>query len=420
MKFKNTTIKLMKFFLKDFNEFCDYRNSETQKSMDTILTIIYNDIKLSNIYVETTCKQPIIEQIIKEIHLVDDIPKTHLLNSKLVPSNIRNYINHMSVGYFKASIFVSSIKVNIYFLMFDAAEFNNIKIIEKKMRQAVKIIRFCYSYAKNISMESMDLFLYLTHFGKELPKNKLAVLGDIHSRSAVSVSCQKKSELLLFRNEEWKKVLINELFHCLCLDFSGLNYKKLRDEIKNIFDVKSKFDLSEAYTEFWSTLINSCMISYNLLEDKNDIETFFLYSEFCIQFEKIFSLYQCVKILNYMGLGYSNLYKTDQLSKSLRKLLYKDNGNVFSYYIIKLILLYNSDQFMEWCLVNNTTLIAFDKSPLTYKRFGNFIKNNYNKTDFLSKIRKIEGIFYKINKNYAYPAKNMIAKTSRMTICELD
>ena len=74
-----------------------------------------------------------------------------------------------------------------------------------------------------------------------------------------------------------------------------------------------------------------------------------------------------------MGLHYPNLYKTDQLSKSLRKLLYKDNDNVFSYYIIKLILLYHSDEFMEWCLINNTSMISFDKSPLTYRRFGNFI-----------------------------------------------
>ena len=420
MKFKKTTIKLMKYFLKDFNTFCDCRDSDTQKSMDKILTIIYNDIKLSSIYIEAACKEPFVDDIIKEIRLVDDIPQTHLLNSKLIPSNIRNYINHMSVGYFKASIFVSSIKVNIYFLMFDAAEFNNIKIIKKKIREAVKIIRFCYSYTKRTSIESIDLFLYLTHFNKEIPKNKLAVLGGLHYNSSVSISCQKKSEVLVFRNEEWKKVLIHELFHCLCLDFSGLNYKELRNTIKNIFNVKSNFDLSEAYTEFWSTIINSCMISYTLLEDKNDIECFFLYSEFCIQFEKIFSLYQCVKILNYMGLHYPNLYKTDQLSKSLRKLLYKDNDNVFSYYIIKLILLYHSDEFMEWCLINNTSMISFDKSPLTYRRFGNFIKNNYNKIGFLNKIKKMEVIFYKIHKNYAYPAKDMISKTSRITICELD
>ena len=32
----------------------------------------------------------------------------------------------------------------------------------------------------------------------------------------------------------------------------------------------------------------------------------------------------------------------------------------------------------------------------------------------------MEVIFYKIHKNYAYPAKDMISKTSRITICELD
>ena len=71
MKFKNTTIKLMKYFLKYFNTFCDSRDSNTQKSMDTILTIIYNDIKLSNIYVEAACKESFVDPIIKEIRDLD-------------------------------------------------------------------------------------------------------------------------------------------------------------------------------------------------------------------------------------------------------------------------------------------------------------------------------------------------------------
>ena len=53
--------------------------------------------------------------------------------------------------------------------------------------------------------------------------------------------------------------------------------------------------------KFWATIINSCFISYKLLDGKNDINSFFLFSEFCIQFEKIFSLFQCVKMLNYMA-----------------------------------------------------------------------------------------------------------------------
>ena len=31
-------------------------------------------------------------------------------------------------------------------------------------------------------------------------------------------------KILIYRKEEWKKVLIHELFHSLCLDFSGIRF----------------------------------------------------------------------------------------------------------------------------------------------------------------------------------------------------
>ena len=58
--------------------------------------------------------------------------------------------------------------------------------------------------------------------------------------------------------------------------------------------------------------------------ETQDLETYLLFMQFCIQFEKIFSLFQCVKILHYMGLQYDNLYKSNALSVGLRNLLYKE------------------------------------------------------------------------------------------------
>ena len=43
---------------------------------------------------------------------------------------------------------------------------------------------------------------------------------------------------MIYRREEWKKVLIHELFHSLCLDFSSVKYDDLRTKMKKLFDVK--------------------------------------------------------------------------------------------------------------------------------------------------------------------------------------
>ena len=118
------------------------------------------------------------------------------------------------------------------------------------------------------------------------------------------------------------------------LRFSIINYTKLKDRIKGMYKIKSEFDISESYSEFWATILNCCFTSYELIDENKERETFLLYTEFCIRMETIFSLFQAVKILNYMSLVYENLYKDDEISKNFRNILYKEETNVFAYYIL--------------------------------------------------------------------------------------
>ena len=125
-----------------------------------------------------------------------------------------------------------------------------------------------------------------------------------------------------------------------------------------------------------------------------------------------------VKILNFMGLNYENLYKSDTLSKSFRKILYKEDTNVLCYYIIKTIFLFNNDEFLRWCMINNNNILKFDKMDHNFKELYVFIKDNYNGKFFLDSIRKMD-IFYRKHKGPVFNACNReLLRTSRMTICE--
>ena len=84
-----------------------------------------------------------------------------------------------------------------------------------------------------------------------------------------------------------EKGFIHELCHSMCLDFSGLDYKSLKSDIKSLYDIDD-FEISEAYSEFWATIIHCCFCSYSLLDSKEDLETYLLFTQFCIQFEKYF------------------------------------------------------------------------------------------------------------------------------------
>ena len=58
------------------------------------------------------------------------------------------------------------------------------------------------------------------------------------------------------------------------MDFSGISYLLLKDKIKDLLKVKSDYEISEAYAEYWATILNSCFISFDILEDKEDYEKY--------------------------------------------------------------------------------------------------------------------------------------------------
>ena len=128
---------------------------------------------------------------------------------------------------------------------------------------ALKIVRFCNLYRKNEKVKSLNIFLYLTPKLKKLPKSDIEILGPEHCNSAVTFACSPQGELLIYRYEEWKKTLIHELFHSLCLDFSLVNYEKLKKNVNTIFNVNSEMLISETYSEFWANIINCCFCSYS-------------------------------------------------------------------------------------------------------------------------------------------------------------
>ena len=66
----------------------------------------------------------------------------------------------------------------------------------------------------------------------------------------------------------------------------------------------TEVNLFEAYTECWARIFNSLFISFYTLKDIKNKEEFKLSSEFCLQFEGEFAVFQMNKILHCMGLNY--------------------------------------------------------------------------------------------------------------------
>ena len=234
------------------------------------------------------------------------------------------------------------------------------------------------------------------------------------------MGCAKNGEILIYREEEWFKVLIHETFHSLCLDFNNMHLEKLNGKIRSLININSEYNLFESYTETWACILNSCFNSLKLIEYKSNLKDFLLYLDFCLHFERIFSLFQCVKVLDHMGLKYKNIVNNTSSNNSLKILFYKENTNVFAYYVVKCILLYYKDNFVLWCFKNNVdNIFNFLKSEENLDSFFHLIESLYSNCDLMNDMKLAYDLLMKTKKGYIKNKRNILTDTLKMTIVDV-
>ena len=74
-----------------------------------------------------------------------------------------------------------------------------------------------------------------------------------------------------------------------------------------------------------------------------------------------------------MGMDYQMLVNKN-IDKYIKENLYKEDTNVFCYYIIKGLLLFNNNETFRFFKDNNTSLLNFDKTPQTLTNFLKLIE----------------------------------------------
>ena len=122
----------------------------------------------------------------------------------------------------------------------------------------------------------------------------------------------------------------------------------LKNKIKNLFKINSKNDIAEAYTEFWANILNLSFISFYSLKGNINRKSFLEYFESHLNIERAYSLFQMNKILHFLDIeDYEHLYENNKVSKNIRR-FYKEDSNIFSYYFLKSIFLYNTNLFIKW------------------------------------------------------------------------
>jgi hypothetical protein len=221
MKLSKKSKQLILFFIKNNNI------PQIKQSIKTnsIIKILYNDILDSYNFILSLkqSKEKYYLLTTKKIINSTQITKPKNFNSNSFPNLVRKHIDEVSMSEISFSVSLFNRNIKIIFIV----EEDNIELkIDIYNRYFDSILMWLYilnQYASKQCANSLTIYLYFTSLEKKLPDSNIHILDEINVNTAFTTTCPKDSEIVIFRQEEWFKVLIHESFHNFGLDFSDMN-----------------------------------------------------------------------------------------------------------------------------------------------------------------------------------------------------
>jgi hypothetical protein len=422
MKPVSTKMKLFlnKYFKKSKNEI-----SKIRFSTSTIKFIknIYGSIIKCNL--ECINKTNIIKVPFNET----SFPKSN--NFQGIPDEIRTNIENIEQTTKIYEFKVKNRKVRVFFIFPVQGSQLNEKEMMKYIERMFIWLSIAYKYSPVNCAKTLNVYLYLTDLKKMLPTIDASTIDWEHANTAFTYSCREEhissqnennnkdiSEINIFREEEWFKVFIHETIHCLGLDFSHMDTGFSNSKINSLFNINVDIKLFESYTECLAEIMNSIFVVYYSVINTKYVENIdYIYEkiEENMKYEILFSLFQCVKVLDHYGLSYKNVYENTNENQELCK-KYSENSPIFAYYVLKPILLFHINDFVDWINKNNKGSLSFTKTMENINNYCMFFENFHKNPEYIHIIQIVEKEFHKIKTQADLRTE---LETLRMTVFEM-
>ena len=420
---KNLKLFLNKYFKKSKNEIDKIDKIRFSPSTIKFIKNIYGSIIKYNL--ECINKANITKVPFNET----SFPKSN--NFQGIPDEIRTNIenNEQTTKIYEFKVKNRNIRVFFIFPM-QGSQLNE-KEMMKYIERMFIWLSIAYKYSPLNCAKNLHIYLYLTDLNKMLPTIDASPIDWEHANTAFTYSCREEhisshnennnkdiSEINIFREEEWFKVFIHETIHCMGLDFSHMDTGFSNSKINSLFNINLDVKLFESYTECLAEIMNSIFfVYYSVINNKNVENMDYIYEkiENTMKYEILFSLFQCVKILDHYGLSYKNMYENTNENRELCK-KYSEKSPIFAYYVLKPILLFHINDFIDWINKNNKGSLSFTKTVENINNYCMFFENFHKTPEYIDVIQFLEKEFHKIQNN-TYLRTEM--KTLRMTVFEM-
>ena len=408
-----------------------------QSNIFNSLNYIYNNLKTKFSYSYKKFREIYPAQSAPYKELVEKLYNKHFVSNKYISPEIKNFIKNSK----DSSLISYKIPHNSSFININLFIYSNFSRNYECIITHILALIYLISYTthtqneQQCSLDGLTLNLFLTPFRREIEKNREKTLGAKNANGGFCYGCISHGDIVVYREEELFKVISHELIHNFGIDKYILDFNEsFKNENSEEFKILSKFlksynlfrekkhqtfdiALQESLVEFWGSYFNIAIFSYNLSINyalSNNVERYNLFLEIferTADLEIFHSFIQSTKILSFNNLSFNQLL----LSKNNNS--YKENTHLFSYYIIKLMLLYNYKKFISSNISTYKQKIYFQPSLKNIKKFLKYITDISKTKNIKSNFQFIEELYTALvknnNKNQKFFLNNL-----RMTILE--
>ena len=282
------------------------------------------------------------------------------------------------------------------------------------------------------SEDSLNVYLFLTPFKRELEKSQEKVLGASNANGGFCYGCVSNGDIVVYRQEEVFKVFSHELVHNFGVDGyiwqfmtqvkvkntkEYLIYNKFLDNFN--LGRENNIGIQESLVEFWGEFFNNAIYSFvyskscNLSTYKQEFKFYTQVFETVMKFEIIHSFLQTAKIISHNRLNY-----IDILSTNNNKPVYRENTHIFSYYILKLYILFGYKEFINSQIsLTRENRLFFNNSLQNMQKFFNYMSSVSKNSYLLQNIKFMREVYMSIRvlktKNLNFLLNNL-----RMSVLE--
>jgi len=309
-------------------------------------------------------------------HMADNNDTEENENNRYIPYKVYQYIREKSEYCIRFQAKIGARVISLFFITFPESHISvcgkngsssylcaaEIAIYQLYAYKVFIWISMVGQLANKECSEKLDVYFYMTPFKKQRPRHTHddsdSILSAIHVNTGVTRNCETHGEIIIYRAEEWFKVFVHESMHNFNMDFIDLDLREANNQLRKTFCIPhGDILLFETYTESWARIINVMFDAYFHKETAahiSDTRTQFIRSvREKLTKNALFHVYQIVKVLDIMKLKYAEITVLTSENMEVCRKRYKEDTNVYAYYILGGILSVYALPFICWCCDNN-------------------------------------------------------------------